>query len=116
MKKSDIAIVCQCVEYMQLIDEHAELAVKEAEQNVGNWMNGHDMQKLIAGFGNYGENIYHNHIPDGSHNHIPEGNHESYDDFIQNILQRYQDHKQKHTPYAPDVQYASIKMSRIVLY
>ena len=34
MKKSDIVIVCHCIDYMQLLDIRGELGSKDGDQNV----------------------------------------------------------------------------------
>ena len=55
----------------------------------------------MAAYASFVDNIYSSSIsPD---------NFEMYDNFIQSVLQRYQDLKQIHIPYAPDVQYSSVK-------
>lgn len=38
MKKSDIVIVCQCIDYMQLLDIRGELGSKENDPNVIVWV------------------------------------------------------------------------------
>ena len=99
MKPSDIRIVCYCLDYMQLLDPQGEIN-KEVENSV-RFDKNNNMQRILNG---YNDQLYYQNINQEKR--------ERFKDFIRQILQMYQMHKNVFTPYAPDVQYDNIKQCK----